>query len=392
MVDTNLASALAKIVVQGGGEAALRRLNTKKGQNRADAGLVLRVAVAPGAHDLSRESEITKTALLYGDSVELVSPTAAMLFAVRSLRTMTASERLTMSEPILTLLGDGAAGAIVAQLRAVLQARHLSGSALTRQKKLQRGFDERWEEISAVGDQLWLEGGGGELDVAWDAGLLKFGLVEEAVSDYDGLVDHFVESLRASVQGTHEYPLFDDSSGSLVSTALAEGVWHIPDLTAKRLAETTMATGLVGQLPAYPMASMRGILEARDALGEHLPTFRRSVTRLDAVANDPFDESFNDLILDVYRKEVEPAFEDIRNELGRVEGSLLTTVASSAPAPIVTSALSFGHLDPRAAAGLTAASWAVVAGAKLLSERGARQKAGKRHPFYLLYGANELWS
>lgn len=392
MVDPKLASALAKIVVEGGGGAALRRLSSKRPPTGADAGLVLRVAVAPGAHNLSRECEIAKTALLYGDSVELVSPTAAMLFAVRSLRDMTASERLTVSEPIFALLGSGGTNPVVAQLRTVLEARHLSGRALVQQKALRRGFDERWEEISAVGDQLWTEAGGAELDVASDAGLLRFGLVEEAVSDYDRLVDQFVDGLRVSVQGTHEYPLFDDASGSLVSAALAEGVWQIPELTAKRIAETTMATGLVGHLPAYPRASMHGILEARDALGEHLSSFRRSVTKLDAVANDPFDDSFSDLIHDVYLKEVDPAFTDIRNELQRVQGSLLATVTSSAPAPMVTSALSFGHLDPRAAAGLTAASWAVVAGARLLSERGSRDKAAKRHPFYLLYGANELWS
>ncbi|MBJ7595913.1 MAG: hypothetical protein JF886_13850 [Candidatus Dormibacteraeota bacterium] len=393
MADPTLASALAKLVVEGGaGDAALRMMKAKRKGQPSDPGLMLRVAVAPDSFDLARETEITKTALLYGDTVELVSPTAAMLFVVRNLQSMTADERLTMSGPISALLGQADASTALPELRSLLRARHMSGRALVQQRKLQRGFDERWDEISAVGDRLWTEAGGRELDVAWDAGLLSFGLVQEAVADYDRLVDHFVDGLREAVQGTRAYPLFDDASGSLVSTAIAEGAWRIPELTARRVSEATMATGLVGNLPAYPTASMRGVIEAREALGEHLPAFRRAVTQLDAVANDPLDESFNDAIRDVYLKEVEPAFADIRTELARVEGSLLGAVGSTAPAPVIATALSFGHLDARVAAGLSAASWAVLAGARMLSERGGRLRSAKRHPFYLLYGANEHWS
>ncbi len=389
MADPVVARALAKAVIEGGGEAALRRLADNGGT--PGSGLVLRVALAPALSDLTRESEVVKTALLYADTVELVSPTAAMLFVTKNLRHMTEDERLTMMGPVAAILGNDQVAAVVPQLRQLLNARHLSGAALQQQRNLRRGFREQWESVSAMGEQMWRDAGGEQLDIAWEAGLLRFALIDDAVRDLDALVDHFVEDLRGAIEGTQQYPLLDDSTGSLVASAVAEGTWTIPELTTRRVAEASLATGLVGQLPAYPNASMEGVLEARAELHDHLPPFRRAVAHLDAAANDPFAQGFNDGIRDVYLKEVEPAFSDLRDELRRVEGRLLGTALTTAPAPAVTSLLSFGHLDPVLAGGITATSWVGAAGATLLSQRGGRRRAAQRNPFYLLYGANEHW-
>jgi hypothetical protein len=383
MTDPNTARAIAKAVVEGCGDAALRRLDAGARRRSPTGSLLLRVAVAPQGADLSRECEIAKTALLYGDSVELVSPAAAMLFVVKSLRRLSPDERLTLFGPISSVLGKDQSETLE-QLRALFHLPHPSGRSLIVKRKLQREFDEQWEELSSVGDQLWRDAGGSELDVAWEAGLLRFGMVREAVADFDHLADDFVADLHRTVEGTSEYPLFDDASGGLVGAALAAGAWSIPDLTSARVAEATLATGLVGQLPAYPKASMKGVIEARDALKDSLPGFRRAVRHLDAAASDPFDETFGDRVHDAYSKEVEPAFSDIRLELRRVEGSLLGVVANASPAPIVTSVVSFGHL--------ALGSWSIVAGSKMLADRGSRVKAAKQNAFYLLYGANEYWS
>jgi hypothetical protein len=190
--------------------------------------------------------------------------------------------------------------------------------------------------------------------------------------------------------------MFDDGTGDLVSSLIAEG--RITDARTSRGNEVGAAGRLIGQLEAFPSASMDVVLDVRERLKAPLFRFRAALAHASREIESPAwrTEEFAREVEDPYHREVAPALaelEEAMNDLGA--HATLRRVASDAEAlkPVAYLAISaaagvgLAHL-PELVLGAAPLAGAGAAAARAAGERSGARRAAKGNGFYFLYEAN----
>lgn len=392
------AAAIASAMVRSGGRRAIERAS-QRAPAASKADLVVQAAVHPsGELTLRREVEVTRSALLYADHVRLISANAAMLFVIKDLDLLSVDDRLTAFEQMIPVLQPELLGKMllgkVREMRTLLGKRRLANQELLARERLRREFEQQWEKVCEEGKRQWHEAGGEELDKAYNAGLLSFALVAEAVDDMGSVIDGFVAELSHAMTQASAAPLFDDQTGDLIRLGIAGNQFTVPELAQRKAVKAGIASGLVGRLPAFPAAAMEQVVEARAELSNQIPGFRQVVACLAGrVESHAYDVEFPEEVADLYREEVEPAFQEIEGQLtkGRVL-EMLQTGMTTGTAPVITYIVSTTTGLPSAAvAALTGTSMVGATAISWLRQRSERDAAARRNGFYLLYGANQAW-
>jgi hypothetical protein len=257
------------------------------------------------------------------------------------------------------------------------------------------------DEIAVTVNGLLDQAGMPELKAAMDAGVLGIHLLglEDVKPDEfaDRAIEGLVKVLSGSVaSGTRTYPLFDDGAGELVRSMIAEGV--ITDARTSRGKQVGAAGRLIGQLEAFPEASMDAVLDVRQRLHDPLIRFRAALAKASGEIESPSWDTtkFSQEIDDLYHREVAPALVELEaamEELGALP--TLRRMASSteglksAAAIVMAAAAGVGlpHL-PEVVFSLGSAA---AGGSALATEAEHRHEVRRQHQsndFYFLYEAN----
>lgn len=359
-------------------------------------------AVADGTTlDLSHETQLVKSALLYADHVTLVSPKALLLAGVAAFGSGDRRARIDATAQLIGMLDNGQEAAELYQ-KLRRRRRQLSPHERRVLRRLEQTLETSSEELVDTIDDMLAGAGADEIAQAMGAGLVDIHTLGQEHADADSYMDNVIEQmtdlLRDSVSASAQtLPLFDDGVGDLLRAMVKEGMVTDPHVAGA--AEVGIAGRLIGGLEAFPNADMDVILDVRERLQAPLVRFRSALAQTSAeFASAAWDESFAREVEDLYRRRVAPALlevEEALSDLG-VRSTLLRlssgkeTVATVAATLGLAAAGDISNADlPALLYGAPAVAATVAGAAEALQRRPIRRAAG-RNAFYFLYEGNRL--
>ncbi len=390
-------------------EARTQRRRGLRVGGRPGEGLHLVVATTPGriedqrflAHDLN----MVRAALLYADTVELLSPVAVMMGGVASLQGQDGWLELLASTDDDTLRRMGLEGepghvkGLLAQYRDLMslpraERRRRLGKQVAQFGALKASFDEhvRSQDVGGRIEDVLVKAGASELVEALEAGVLTV-RSDIAAPTPDDLFDAYVDRLKDLLASPNTHLLVDESTAGLASALVTEGHVAPAALAMARAARARTGSGLVSRLPSFPTTTVGAVLEARTDLAVPLANYRAGIDKLNArMVSDPFDAGYNSEIGDIWRDEVAPAVDTLRRELAttRLAYDAAMNLAMDIKSVMLAGAVVFGVDIATNVSGLTASAGAAMpvvgkAVATAHKERSSRKEQAERHElFYLL--------
>jgi hypothetical protein len=382
------------------------------------------VAAAPtGLVTIAPELELAKAALVYGDSVTVLSPVTTMLLRVADFGSFDLRSQVRLVQKTAPYLMPPDEGTQLASgLDAVLASLNKRAGSLTQNDVILRGtmaaqLAPLQAECATVADRILEDSGFKQLARARAEGLVDFEncdaganldliasciikakLVEggQAMEDLpdDGVIESFVERLSTYLSSGRDYLAFDEQVASLVDSAIGAGIMQPTQGPMSRSAQVMSASGLMAHLPTFPNATTDEVIDIRAELAEPLTSFRAAmVSASRAFTSKPWDASFADELHDYWVETVAPAVADIESAV-RDNRSVLNLAAGIAgaakeawPGLVVVGAGMAGHVPAlQIAGGVISAASPVL---KTALDLGLENRKIRQRPFYLLYRVEE---
>lgn len=322
--------------------------------------------VPGGVVDLSHEVALVKAALLYADTVELVSPGAQLMEGTRAMGGASVDDTLqllaSLDPSTLRHLGGKdlppnwltiIQGARLLATLAPAQRRELAGGAdpeaIDELVAMVRGFEGPAGQLRDIAHGLIDGSGLRDLDEPVKLGLVRLTGVGLESADTTEIVNHVVERIREVLQDPAAHALFDEATASLARSLVEEG-WIEPDsLSLVHARQAAVSGGLIARLPSFPDSPMHDVLGLRADLAAPLARYRRGISDLASkLQAQVYDEQSAAEIDDLWRNQVSPTLQDLRE--GLAEHSFVRSLARQAAS------------DPKAVAAGVASAGALVMG------------------------------
>ncbi|NHB84969.1 hypothetical protein G7085_11070 [Tessaracoccus sp. HDW20] len=370
--------------------------------------------------DLSHEVRLVRSALLYADRVDLLSPPAAMLagiiagtaqggdFVLDVMNNLDDAtlQHLSGGKDPTKLRGELQLMSSLTSLPRAERRRRLGAEGSRQLSALSRQFrqmmDKGAADMGTAMQSVWERAGAPDLEQAAEAGLLT---IRGDLIDFNLPADQAAENFAASLQKLMEDPtnhlMFDEQMGGLTRRLLEER----PELKSSLTPHTkraTLGSGLAARLPAFPDAPMAAILAARNELEAPLGRYRRAVGQMSArLAAGPVDNpQLATEIEDLWQDDVQPTLRQLSDGLSAsafvphllgqlpADGKVWSGLASFGVSFLQVGVGALAELTQPAAlatgAGLVATSLGKAAKATIANRQDARS-----HGLYYLLALNE---
>lgn len=371
----------------------------------AKTSLHISVANASTSRDIDLRDEIrqSQAALLYADSVTLISPRANIIHSVAAIGDAQDLEMLELLAGIAPHYAPDAAPQIQEILNAVRAA-----PPDRRRIGLQRLSDTlrpiSIELQSRVREQL-SEAAYDELKLAMRAGLLTIDILPGSdVREFEDadISERYFARVQETLTSGSTYPLFDHTTNNLVALGIEAGILSPVPAARRHGRDAALASGLFDQLPNFEYANMSEILDIRSELRDPLQRFRQGVREISKdIETVPESPEFAHEVSDAWTNCVAPALTEIENAIAEntslrdlvrrgvndpaglagIGGATGLAVAAG-PASATASAAALFLSSAVATAGL-----GVAAVRANMAQRAATREATEAQ-FYFLYGAN----
>lgn len=338
------------------------------------------VCAAPPSEDARRlvnELHLVKSALLYADRVEILSPSSSFARTLKPFLPVTEENVLEevshMPPETLRRLGVGTdfgPGVELRKFRRKLREFNRLAEDDPDRTSIMEGWRPAALEMHRTATDYFTQTGSYELEMAFereDVELLDVGFdLDDEVSD---LIETFRDSMLAALKDSKRAILVDPLASEMARIYPDHGSAY----TNARARHASTGSGLIQRLPTFPEASIEHILEARDELAEGRIGYRKAVKDLaNKLASAPFDESMPDEIDELWHDSVEPALINLRKRVTATRiayeagKSLVGSSAGlvGALAVTVTSLGSLADMLPSTAAVTTGGVNVVYAGAR----------------------------
>ncbi|MCU1372517.1 MAG: hypothetical protein JWO77_3711 [Ilumatobacteraceae bacterium] len=368
-------------------------------------------AGATALGDLEYEVRRTKAALLYADSVEILSPKAInlearMLYKMRRipemLRQSGAGPEVADLIPaeVRRQLGAGLSDEVIAGILLhgpELLSEHMRDKPIPAEAEGQGAFARIEVALNNYFRSEDQEGSPRETAALRDllrlgrTGFVKLDLADASevlASDLDSLdeaFDHVVGSLAALLEqpSGHVHPLVAADATGALGNLVGENESRFT-LTYANRAE--IAARLIAAVPGFPDASVDELVDLRERVSPSLVRFRAAVADLEeeagaSVLDDDFDRSFLDLRLRV----VDPALEELRESF-EDEGAIgaLTRAVPKVSTSLIGFAAALAVHAPDLAGAAALGAGVLAAGADEIRHQRQTQRDRRSNRFFLL--------
>lgn len=312
-----------------------RRRQTKRSGGAAgmsttiEGHLKVTIATMPGgnAFDMTgRDLQLSRAALLYADTIDIVSPGAQMLdsalAAGRGREGMrefmleagpgmlegASEEQLRETQRVIAGVASQAFREAAAQL-----APHSQEAAEVR--LLEAQLDQMLDQASAMMEEN-LAGPRQERSLLQPA--IDQGIVSIHRSGYlgltgpDGVMERFVEHLDALLGDTSTQLLLDDDLAALVRARGTES----SSFVERNAQEAFVGSGLISRLPTLQTLPVDELLDLRTGLDQQRRKYLRAVSALSQkMTTTAFAPERSDELEHLWRTDVSPALDDLRDQL-----------------------------------------------------------------------------
>jgi hypothetical protein len=381
------------------------------------------VAANPGTDvTVAPELDLVKAALLYGDTVTLISPVTTMLLGVEALQRFSTHQQIELMRRVAPVLlpadevpsfeqgveqidqflrtsakGTGAARILRAGLLQQLQPIQQQLSDAVKGIGHEAGIDELAKARAKGIVQIEDADPGNAMDLLvaciFSAKLAEIGQHHDD-SHSERIVTTFVQKLSQYLSTGREYLIFDERVASLTQAAIREGIFTPAKGPAGHSAQAMTASAFMGRLPTFPNATVDEVLDIRTELAPSLTQFRAAmVTISKTFTSAAWEASFEDEVHDAWVESVLPAIETIdasvrdSRSLSALANSVTGAANASYPGLAIVATGLLGHVDPVAAlgGGLSAAGPLLQA----FRDRKTTDHDIRMQPFYFLYAIEQ---
>ncbi len=370
---------------------------------------------------VEEDVRLVRSALLYADRVELISPGALMIASLAAAAAQGPDFVFglmgTMDESVLRPLGfEGDIDGLRSQLAMIkqfndlprAQRRKLLGAERSRQIReivadMVGRFLHGEHGLEGVANRLWERAGAPDLAVAAEAGLLTLSTdAFDFTAKTDLQMEQYVQTLRHLLADPTSHLMFDEQIAGIVTAMLGEDQAELHPLTAEHALRAATGTGLVERLPAFPEAPIDAILQTRSELAEPLVRYRKGIISLSAkLISGPLESALKAEVDDLWRDEVQPTLVSLRRDLSltRLAKDAAFTLTTDAKAVMAGTAgagvfLGVGPVDDlaqwsTAAVAATAGGFVIQSAIESVRAAAGSRKAARTHDLYYLLAAND---
>jgi hypothetical protein len=328
----------------------------RRDQRRREASLLRVTVVSHPSHILTvqdgptSEVPLVRSALLYADSIELISPIQSVVDLVEAVQE--AGRRLSRgildpkTDYLRRYLDRTADGPREEEIWKILDNKVAEEGISTdlSEEKLREALMQAFDAENQRNEEQWKtrtrERGHDDIQR-----LMDLGIVTPADNGYNNskmdstwgpaswLAGWWNELVGRMGTGGARL-LLDDESQREVAEALEKGLVRPGALFEQRAGEVMAGTGLIARLPAFPMAPLDELLDLRTDLQDPLTRYRSAVVRLAHESNLKIGPDSASRIDDLWLHEVEPAILSIKEQMH--DHGLVRELAASVGADIQT--------------------------------------------------------
>ena len=357
--------------------------------------------VPKGSADLGRDVELLKPALIYGDRIRLISPTAAMLQGIAGFAYAEGEQRVQVLRQAFEAWGPEKLHEVDVVERVYTRLKR-TGKKRTKEElqalmSLESTINGMFNEIQQKVEQMLIDAKADELASALETGLVEIEPLLETeqpgIDFTDEMINTFIAKLHDVLIKGQAFPLFDDETGNVINLQVKEGVLVPNAVATSHGKQIGLASGLLSALPAFPRASVSEVIDIRDELRDPLVRFRAGVsgmaTTIDAAS---FEPDFAAEVDDVFHRDVAPALMEIKEAI-QANSNLrqLTRAALTDASSQIVGVLSLGVASQTAIPELAALGAGTVAAlARAAWQQKEEAEKIQQHQMYLLHRSEEL--
>jgi len=286
------------------------------------------IAIAPKATSIEQDILYIKSALLYADTITLISPMASTYFSLTNEADRKSEKSIfNLVNKVMPFCQASNPTKYQEMETSLIQFRELLFSkqykAVPMKIKLPaiNALKKFSNDVSVTITEMLGNDNCTELVQLVNTGKVKLHDFQRAVSD-DDYVTEFYTLLRRVVKNSNTFPLFDDQSNDLIKSAINDNLILLNDVNRFNATHAGMTNHLLVSLPSFEYATVNEILDIRKELENPLVRFRsKALSYSDDIQSMPWDETFQYECVRLYQKEVAPAVLEI-DELTKESGFL----------------------------------------------------------------------
>lgn len=280
-------------------------------------GLDFTIAITPSVTNIDKELQYVKSALLYADSITLISP-LAYLYTQLSTNGIAVDERtiLRVVKYIIPFCEERDPETVeklrapLDQFQKIVYSKQYKAIPMVKKLTIRRELAEIASQFDAVLINLIGQEQTSELETLLKSKRLHLQKFEHNLADVNGCTVEFCKMLRNSVKDS--YPLFDELSNDIMVSALKAHIIQLSDFERKKITHAGVSDNLIQRLPSFEMATAGEILDIRKELEPSLIRYRTKIlTYSDSIQSVPWDDGFEYECTELYYKEIAPAVEEI---------------------------------------------------------------------------------
>lgn len=323
------------------------------------------IRIISGVQDMSATSasiaediKMVRSALLYADHVEMYSAGTSML---RQMKEFTADGDLDLVLRMYAMMAqtEGIDPSTRTQLMTLIEVvetfaeqRKMFNRSSRRNnpefRKIDSLFNDSLKSLRRAGnetkrtvEQMWLNYGGNELDVALEAGLLTINDEwADALMEKIDSVEEAAEILGEAITTAKGNLLFDSMAGGLARAMHKEGRLILPNFHQTNIKTTRLGNQMILLLPNMAGVDVEKVLEVKQEVTASLANYRRSTRNLQEKLREDalsphLDEEIEQLWFDDVSVQVEELTQAVYDSnLGTAKDVLVASVKEGAKAAV----------------------------------------------------------
>lgn len=276
--------------------------------------LDITVALTPQGMDIDREMAYIKSALLYADKVNLISPIAYLVKQIAYNDTNNIKQIAELFNVLIPYakLRDpqlySEASALVLRFNDIIKK---SGSI---------SYVKKMSAINAIKNQLvpiiqtaYNSVGYSnctDLKKLVDSGQVSIAQFRTSLTDINQSVMEYFQLLTQSIKNTN--PLFDEQSYQLINAALKSKIIRFSDSEKAKITHVGLVDNYLQRLPSFEEASFDELIDIKNELSKPLVRFRsKMISYSEEIKSLPWDKDFENDCNALFLKEIEPSLLEI---------------------------------------------------------------------------------
>lgn len=277
------------------------------------------IAVASNAISIEQDMTFLKAALLYSDTITLVSSVVSTYFKLTNeVNDKNEKTLFNLVKKVLPLCERAnpsycdSKKETINQFERLINSKQYNSLPLKEKYRIRKALYEFRNGIRKTIEQDLGETNCNSLKKLIDLKKVKLHNFQTAIYDDNAYAMEFYDILKGYVCDTKTFPLFDDISNGLIKSAIKEGVIALNSANGFEVKHANLTSKLLIALPSFEFATVDEILDIRKELETPLIRFRSKLLSYDSeIQSMPWDDEFQFECIKLYQQEVAPAVLEI---------------------------------------------------------------------------------